>query len=344
MKLCKKLFSFILVLSIMLSSVSAFAAPNANESGINEYNLAPGTTVICVEAFVLGWGYVLEPTVVAYNPGETLAQLTARVLAANSLACVMNGAVDDDASYIQGIGCPQHAAGASPSVPAYLMTELEAYPDWAEENLGYQPGGWNGTENGDGILSEFEYSDLGGWMYVENDVSLPVGAGAATVTDNKVYRWMYTVYGYGMDLGIGDGWGMFPEFDNPAYGVTRSSETELYASVLSDPALSAQISEGGAAHAAFTAFESALTDITSSQAVLTAAAEALTNALVPVSVIPGDADGDGVVTASDALLIARHAMQLQILTGSALEAADVDGNGTVALTDALLALRIAING
>lgn len=29
----------------------------------------------------------------------------------------------------------------------------------------------------------------------------------------------------------------------------------------------------------------------------------------------GDADGDGVVTASDALLIARHAMQLQILTG-----------------------------
>ena len=162
-------------------------------------------------------------------------------------------------------------------------------------------------------------------MYVENDVSLPVGAGAATVTDNKVYRWMYTVYGYGMDLGIGDGWGMFPEFDNPAYGVTRSSETELYASVLSDPALSAQISEGGAA-------------------VLTAAAEALTDALVPVSVIPGDADGDGVVTASDALLIARHAMQLQILTGSALEAADVDGNGTVALTDALLALRIAING
>ena len=49
MKLCKKLFSFILVLSIMLSSVSAFAAPNANESGINEYNLAPGTTVICVD-------------------------------------------------------------------------------------------------------------------------------------------------------------------------------------------------------------------------------------------------------------------------------------------------------
>ena len=39
MKLCKKLFSFILVLSIMLSSVSAFAAPKANESGINEYIL-----------------------------------------------------------------------------------------------------------------------------------------------------------------------------------------------------------------------------------------------------------------------------------------------------------------
>ena len=75
MKLCKKLFSFILVLSIMLSSVSAFAAPNANESGINEYNLAPGTTVICVEAFVLGWGYVLEPTVVHTIPVKLLHSL-----------------------------------------------------------------------------------------------------------------------------------------------------------------------------------------------------------------------------------------------------------------------------
>ncbi len=55
MKLCKKLFFYSCAFS-MLSSVSAFAAPNANESGINEYNLAPGTTVICVEAFVLGWG------------------------------------------------------------------------------------------------------------------------------------------------------------------------------------------------------------------------------------------------------------------------------------------------
>lgn len=342
MKLCKKIFSLILTLALLLSSVSAFAASDADK-GVTEYDLAPGTTVICVEAFVLGWGYMLEPTVVAYTPGETLAQLTARVLEANSLACVMSGSVDDDASYIRGIGCPQLAAGMAPAVPSYLMTELEAYPEWADENLGYQLGGWNGTEDGDCILSEFEYSDLGGWMYVENDVSLPVGAGAVTVTDNKVYRWMYTIYGYGMDLGISDGWGMFPEFDNPAYGVTRSSATELYASIVSDPALAAQISEGGAAHAAFTAFKSALTDITSSQAAISAAAEALTNALEPVSVILGDVDGDGRVTTSDALLIARHAMQLQILTGSVLEAADVDGNGVVALTDALLALRIAIN-
>lgn len=69
---------------------------------------------------MLGWGYVLEPTVVAYNPGETLAQLTARVLAANSLACVMNGAADDDASYIQGIGARSLQQGHPPPFPLIL--------------------------------------------------------------------------------------------------------------------------------------------------------------------------------------------------------------------------------
>lgn len=70
MKLCKKLFSFILVLSIMLSSVSAFAAPNANESSINEYNLAPGTTVICVEASCSAGVTCLNPPVVHTIPAN----------------------------------------------------------------------------------------------------------------------------------------------------------------------------------------------------------------------------------------------------------------------------------
>ena len=53
--------------------------------------------------------------------------------------------------------------------------------------------------------------------------------------------------------------------------------------------------------------------------------------------MPGDADGDGEVTASDALLILRAAMS--VIPGNTGCGYDVNGDGTVELTDALLVLR-----
>ena len=62
----------------------------------------------------------------------------------------------------------------------------------------------------------------------------------------------------------------------------------------------------------------------------------------PDDVIPGDANGDGIVDAQDALLVLRHALRLIELEPAAAEACDVNGDGVITMQDALLILRFAL--
>lgn len=58
--------------------------------------------------------------------------------------------------------------------------------------------------------------------------------------------------------------------------------------------------------------------------------------------IPGDADGNGVVDMTDALTVLRAAMGLVQLAGEAEALCDVNHDGAVSITDALLILRCAM--
>ena len=58
--------------------------------------------------------------------------------------------------------------------------------------------------------------------------------------------------------------------------------------------------------------------------------------------IPGDADGDGAVTAADALIVLRAALGLHGVSSAVENACDMDHNGSLTLVDALLILRLAI--
>ncbi len=72
------------------------------------------------------------------------------------------------------------------------------------------------------------------------------------------------------------------------------------------------------------------------------AIEKAVSALVAVSRMPGDVDGDKEVKVSDALEALRAAVGLNTLTGDDLWAADMDHSGNVDVTDALQILRIAV--
>ncbi|MBO4879768.1 MAG: CotH kinase family protein [Clostridia bacterium] len=57
--------------------------------------------------------------------------------------------------------------------------------------------------------------------------------------------------------------------------------------------------------------------------------------------LPGDADGNGVVDVTDALMVLRYAMGI-IGTLPRMDNADMDGNGTVNVTDAVVILRMSM--
>ena len=60
------------------------------------------------------------------------------------------------------------------------------------------------------------------------------------------------------------------------------------------------------------------------------------------TVLPGDADLNGVVTANDALLVMRASLGLVTLTPKQELAADIDGSGTVTANDALIIMRMSL--
>lgn len=62
----------------------------------------------------------------------------------------------------------------------------------------------------------------------------------------------------------------------------------------------------------------------------------------PVNFLPGDADGDGQVTANDALLVLNHVVKLETLEGTSLKAADVNTDESITADDALHILQYVV--
>ena len=59
-------------------------------------------------------------------------------------------------------------------------------------------------------------------------------------------------------------------------------------------------------------------------------------------IIPGDADGNGVLELADVLMIIRHAMNIEKIPDESLTACDLNNNGTIDMDDALIAMRMVL--
>ena len=239
MKLCKNLLAAVLVIALCLGCVPAAFAEEAKAEVPEGYDF---NVYMDVEAFAMGWGFIAEPFAVPANEGENLAAVTLRALEMLGLQCVYGGS-PESGFYLRGVECPYTES----NVPSYIMDQFAVYPEWAEENMGMSFGDWTGSYTDDGILMEMEYSGFAGWMFAVDDVAASVGADGVTVAEGSMYRWMFSVYGWGMDCGLNDGWGMFPEFDNPAEGVLRSEVIAGYAKLAADPIIAPKLENGGAA-------------------------------------------------------------------------------------------------
>ena len=112
---------------------------------------ATNEAVISVEKGTLGQGYIIEPTAVTLQSGDTVKTVTERVLEANSRSALttMNSTYG---YYLQGISDPNRGAI---SIPAFVQQMITA------KNLSVNVEDIKNAQ----YLNEFDYTPQSGWMY-----------------------------------------------------------------------------------------------------------------------------------------------------------------------------------
>lgn len=197
----KKLLSLFLALALVISTVATFSA--------EEEKAFDGYIYMTVERNTLGQGFVQEPIKVGYYEGDSLADITERMLGDRS---TFTGDISN--YYLEGIkdgGEPEN--WTSDEIPSDIKKALG--------------GNVNGRTKDD-VLQAFDYTSYSGWMFTVDNKGIDVGAGGVSYadkadtthyTDGSVVRLQYTLYGYGEDVGIS--WGMM-SFDTTNKFVDRS--------------------------------------------------------------------------------------------------------------------------
>lgn len=330
MKLCKKLMAVLLAAALLFTVLAVPALAEERTPEVPDgYD---GFVVMSVEALPLGIDFLIMPTYVPYHEGETVAEVTVRLFEEYELEYT---AGNIESFYLTSLEWP-YLSDCNINVPDYLMEQLIENYCYDEEE------GWDQPEPTGNMLSAGNYTYYSGWMIAENDELTPVGASEVVVSEGNVYRWMYSIYGYGMDIGMSDGWGMFPEFENPAMGVQRSDAYTILAEILSDPDLMTTIMNDDALYVLYMDLYHAVAYQGSTQEEIDDATIALIEALIGDWVLIGDVDLDGEITVADALLAMRASMGVITLEDDALTAADYDEDGEVTVSDALLIMRVAM--
>lgn len=150
---------------------------------------ATNEAVISVEKGTLGQGYIIEPTAVTLQSGDTVKTVTERVLEANGRSALTR--TESYGYYIAGISDPDRGAI---SIPAFVQQMITAKDLNVNTNDIKEPQ----------YLNEFDYTTQSGWMYCVNNVYPEVGAASTKVQSGDVIRWQFTLVGQGQDLKEGD--------------------------------------------------------------------------------------------------------------------------------------------
>lgn len=158
--------------------------------------------VVCIEKRTLGQGYLIEPTLVRIEEGDTAAHLLVRLLKNKGYEYQCTGSSDGGDFYLSSI---KNADSGVLDIPTFIT-----------ENGG--PSNEVNDGNSDDYLGEFDYSSMSGWMITVNNEMINVGSAQWSVNDGDVIRWAFTLWGYGADLGYSTGWGNEAYYIEPDKG------------------------------------------------------------------------------------------------------------------------------
>ncbi|MBQ9673396.1 MAG: Ig-like domain-containing protein [Ruminococcus sp.] len=183
----KKLLSVLLAVCIVIVPFTVFA----QETDSDDY---AGYLYLSVERNTLGQGFIREPEKVGYYEGENLAQIVQRYLGDDA---IFSGS--DSSLYLSGINDGGEPEGwTEKDVPADIYNYVEDYIDEREDS---------------GILAEQDYTPFSGYTFSIDNNSMSTYASSVELGDDtstgsaykdgSVIRIMYTIYGWGFDVGFG---------------------------------------------------------------------------------------------------------------------------------------------
>lgn len=190
----KKIFSILLFVMIIVTifPLATFANTSTLLS-LDELKENYGT--ITVEAYNLGQGFLVEPTLFVKN-GRSVSNITVDTLTDKNIG-YLGDTYMGSVSYFSGF--------------EFDDTIEPQYPEYLKDYIGE----FDGTGDGNGYLEEFDYSWMSGWCYTINDWWASWGANDAypgdaivdynsgeTVILGDVIRWHFTIQGYGCDCGF----------------------------------------------------------------------------------------------------------------------------------------------
>lgn len=168
MKKALSIMLSLLLLAAMLVTVSA--------AGTGEF------VYLTVEKFTVGQGYILEPTKVELQEGDTAWSVFARVIGEDNIVTTTS----DWGSYLSGV---KDNASEEATIPQFILDQM------ADIKL-------TGRADAD-ILAAYDYDPQSGWNYAVNNAAASVGMESYKPVAGDVIRVMYSVYGYGTDIGFG---------------------------------------------------------------------------------------------------------------------------------------------
>ena len=150
-----------------------------------------GQAVFALEAFTLGEGYIIEPTLVDIHEGENAAQMLSGFLKANGLDLTYTGSLESGFYMSAVIGDKiAEIPTDGGNIPAALLEKLDENGFTVNERS---------TPN---RLGEFDYTTGSGWMYCLNNVFPNVGYADSYLSEGDVVRSQFTL-AYGSDMGGG---------------------------------------------------------------------------------------------------------------------------------------------
>lgn len=227
-----------------------------------------GQAAFALEAFTLGEGYIIEPTLVDIHEGENAAYMLKSFLAANGFDLTYTGSLDSGfyMSFVKG----SKLASIDPdggNIPTELLEKL------IEKGFSITP------RTDLNSLGEFDYTTGSGWMYCLNNIFPNVGYADSYLSEGDVVRSQFTL-AYGSDMGGG-----FAMGDNNYKGyfpvANKDDLTYRVAQINAEIAKDADYLKKNGLQTAYDNAMTVLEDLLSSQADVDAALTALNKTPTP---------------------------------------------------------------